>query len=89
MCVFRRRVAALEAKQHAQSTKSFAHVGNKNNKPSDPPTKGMSKEDQAIAERLQRLKEDTVPSRKQRFLAVCFNLQNIFFIVIPYYIEAF
>lgn len=87
MCFFsRRRVAALEAKQQAQSTKSFAHVGSKNNKAGGPSRKGMSKEDQAIAERLQRLKEDTVPSRNQKFLAVCFNLQNMFFIVILYYI---
>lgn len=66
---FHRRVAALEAKQQAQSTKSLAHGGNRNNKAGHLPTKGLSKEDQAIAERLQKLKEDTLPSNEMRFFS--------------------
>lgn len=68
ICVnFHRRVAALEAKQQAQSTQSFGHGGSNSNKANAPPTKGMSKEDYAIAQRLQRLKEDTLPSKKWGF----------------------
>lgn len=60
---YKKRVAALEAKQQAQSTKSFAHGSSKSNNAITPPTKGMSKEDHAIAQRLQRLKEDTLPKK--------------------------
>ncbi|TNN87160.1 Abscission/NoCut checkpoint regulator [Liparis tanakae] len=56
-----RRVAAYEAKQQGQSTQPPAQGGSRNSKAGHIPTKGLSKEDQAIAERLQKLKEDTVP----------------------------
>ncbi|XP_030575310.1 abscission/NoCut checkpoint regulator [Archocentrus centrarchus] len=53
---YKKRVAALEAKQQGQSTQPA-----RTSKAGHLPTKGLSKEDQAIAERLQKLKEDTVP----------------------------
>lgn len=61
---YRKRVAALEAKQQSQSAQ--AHGG----KTLAPPIpKGLSKEDTAIAERLHKLKEDTsqksLPSDKE------------------------
>lgn len=58
---YKKRVAAFEAKQQGQSVQPLAHGGNRNSKAGHIPTKGLSKEDQAIAERLQKLKEDTVP----------------------------
>lgn len=61
---YRKRVAALEAKQQDQSGQ--AHRGNT---PAPPIPQGLSKEDQAIAERLHKLKEDTaqksLPSDKE------------------------
>lgn len=57
-----RRVAAYEAKQHNQTSKSLAHGSNAKSKVDHVPYKGLSKEDRAIAERLQKLKEDTKPS---------------------------
>ncbi|KAM9842785.1 abscission/NoCut checkpoint regulator [Aulostomus maculatus] len=55
---YKKRVAALEAKQQGQPV---AHGASRNPKAGPPPIKGLSKEDQAIAERLQKLKEDTTP----------------------------
>ncbi|KAK7904999.1 hypothetical protein WMY93_017606 [Mugilogobius chulae] len=61
------RIAALEAKHQGQT--SQAQGGGKNAKPTPPIPKGLSKEDQAIAERLHKLKEDTTqksfPSDKE------------------------
>ncbi|XP_054652387.1 abscission/NoCut checkpoint regulator [Dunckerocampus dactyliophorus] len=56
---YKKRVAAYEAKQQGQKTQPpgssrYALTGL-------PQPKGLSKEDQAIAERLQKLKEDTPP----------------------------
>ncbi|XP_030298976.1 abscission/NoCut checkpoint regulator [Sparus aurata] len=66
---YKKRVAAFEAKQQGQSTQSLAHGSNRNSKAGHVPTRGLSKEDQAIAERLQKLKEDSVsksvPSEKE------------------------
>lgn len=53
---YKKRVAALEAKQQGQPTQPV-----RTSKAGHPPTSGLSKEDQAIAERLQKLKEDTAP----------------------------
>lgn len=55
---YKKRVAALEAKQKGQLTQ---HGGSGNSKVGHHSAKGLSKEDQAIAERLQKLKEDTTP----------------------------
>lgn len=57
----RRRVAALEAKQ-GQPIPPLETGGSRNAKLGLIPTKRLSKEDLAIAERLQKLKEDTKPS---------------------------
>ncbi|XP_037550612.1 abscission/NoCut checkpoint regulator [Nematolebias whitei] len=66
---YKKRVAAQEAKQQGQSTQPLVQGGNRNSKTSHLPTKSLSKEDQAIAERLQKLKEDnkpkTIPSEKE------------------------
>ncbi|XP_039459326.1 abscission/NoCut checkpoint regulator isoform X2 [Oreochromis aureus] len=53
---YKKRVAALEAKQQGQPTQPV-----RTSKAGHPLTSGLSKEDQAIAERLQKLKEDTAP----------------------------
>ncbi|KAM6917336.1 abscission/NoCut checkpoint regulator [Lycodopsis pacificus] len=58
---YKKRVAAFEAKQQGQSTQPPAQGGSRNGKTGRLPTKGLNKEDQAIAERLQKLKEDTAP----------------------------
>lgn len=67
--LFHRRVAALEAKQQGQAAQPLAQGGSRNTKAGLLPAKGLSKEDQAIAERLQKLKEDTIPSNIITFLA--------------------
>ncbi|XP_060939039.1 abscission/NoCut checkpoint regulator isoform X2 [Limanda limanda] len=58
---YKKRVAALESKQPGPSTQPLAHGGSRLSKAGHIPTKGLSKEDQAIADRLQKLKEDTTP----------------------------
>ncbi|KAG7502981.1 abscission ut checkpoint regulator [Solea senegalensis] len=59
---YKKRVAAFEAKQPGPSTQSLAHGGtSRPSKVGHLPAKGLSKEDQAIAERLQKLKEETAP----------------------------
>ena len=63
-------MAALEAKQQGQSTQPVVHGGSRNSKAGHLPAKGLCKEDQAISERLQKLKEDTKPSNTIRCLAV-------------------
>lgn len=67
--VFHRRVAAQEAKQQGQLAQPLVPGGNRNSKTSHLPTKGLSKEDQAIAERLQKLKEDNKPSNEITLLS--------------------
>ncbi|XP_076017620.1 abscission/NoCut checkpoint regulator [Genypterus blacodes] len=68
---YKKRVAALEAKQQGQAKHPAPHGSSRNAKAGVLPTKGLSKEDQAIAERLQRLKDDTpkaaesIPSERE------------------------
>lgn len=61
-------MAAFEAKQKGQPAQPLALGGNRNVKASHLPTRGLTKEDQAIAERLQKLREDPTPSNGTRFL---------------------
>ncbi|XP_057716116.1 abscission/NoCut checkpoint regulator isoform X2 [Corythoichthys intestinalis] len=56
---YKKRVAAFEAKQQGQ--KMQPHTGSVHSQAGLPPPKGLSKDDQAIADRLQKLKEDTAP----------------------------
>ncbi|XP_068608360.1 abscission/NoCut checkpoint regulator [Brachionichthys hirsutus] len=65
---YKKRVAAFEARQQGQSRKPLAHAGKRNGKSDHVPTKGLSKEDQALTERLQKLKDaeqKAIPSEKE------------------------
>ena len=55
-------MAALEAKQQGSDV-THDHGGARNVNVDRVPTKGLTKEDQAIAARLQKLKEDTKPHK--------------------------
>ncbi|XP_037097731.1 abscission/NoCut checkpoint regulator [Syngnathus acus] len=56
---YKKRVAAFEAKQQGQKTQP--HGGSIPSLAGLPPPKGLSTEDQAIVERLEKLKKDTAP----------------------------
>jgi hypothetical protein len=58
-------VAALEAKQQGYDV-THAHGSARNVDIDRVPTKGLTKEDQAIAARLQKLKEDTKPHKTSK-----------------------
>lgn len=64
--LFLRRVEAFEAKQ-LQKQQQQQHTCKTNNTPAIMSTKGLSKEDQAIAHRLQKLKDETKPSECYMF----------------------
>lgn len=77
LCFSHRRVAAYEAKQQGQSPPPHSHGGSRGSRPGNIPTKGLSKEDHAIAERLQKLKEDAAPSTGMRYLLTKNTVQYI------------
>ena len=70
-----RRVAALEAKQQGFNV-THAHGGARNVDIDRVHTKGLTKEDQAIAARLQKLKEDTKPHKTSNTI-FCYNAHNL------------
>ena len=69
-------MAALEAKQQGSDV-THAHGGARNVNVDRVPMKGLTKEDQAIAARLQKLKEDTKP-HKTSDNTFCYNSHNLY-----------
>lgn len=74
-----RRVAALESKQQGSHVPHapHAHGGARNADADRLSTKGLSKEDRAIAARLQKLKGDPKPSNR----IIGYNTHNLYLIM--------